>query len=99
MAGASAGKSQNILRPGFKFLPVGKEQYRIEISLHRALEVHQAPALIKRNAPVEADHFSASFFHRRQQGSAVGAEIDNRHASGLELLHETGHMSEHISSI
>ena len=61
--------------------------------------VEIAPALVERDAPVEADDFGSGFVHRRKQRSAVGAEINNGRAGFLQALHENGDVRQDVAAI
>src|SRR5580704_19216702 len=77
MAGASRGQTKDFLCARLQFFPIRKKQNGIEIALHGTAVFEVAPAFIERDAPVEADDIGPSFIHRRQQGSTVGAEIND----------------------
>ena len=95
----SARAAQNCFGPRLQLLPVRKEQHRIEVSLHRAFEAHAAPTIVQRNAPVKSDDFGSRLFHGRQQRSGLRAEINDRHASLLQLLYQLGHMGQNVSAV
>src|SRR5208337_150604 len=86
VAGASAGLAQNVLGPRSKFLPIGEEEHRIEIALHCAFETEASPSLVERNAPVEADDFSATDLHSYHQGRSVGTVVHHGNGRVLEAL-------------
>src|ERR1700745_252548 len=49
---ASSRLFQDILGAVFEFLPVGEQQYRIEVSLHGALMLQPLPAFLEWDAPI-----------------------------------------------
>src|SRR5437764_283947 len=52
-----AGRArEHIERGGLGPLPWAEQQRGIEVALHAAIVAGQRPAVIERNAPVEADH-------------------------------------------
>ena len=57
----------------------GPEQHgRVEVSLDGAVIAGELPALVERDAPVEADHVAAGGGHRREQRDRAGSEMDRR---------------------
>ena len=99
VSGTPGGAAQNIFGARLQFLPIREEQDRIEISLHGAFEVEISPAFVKRDAPVEPNHFGAGFSHRGQKGSAVCPEINYWHTCFLQSLHQFGGARQHIAAI
>ena len=90
MAGASVGLLQDGFRLLPQLLPTGKQCYRIEIPLHRRQVSHVLPSLVERNPPIDSNDFRPGFLHRRQQGGAVGPEVNDRHASRLQAVDQLG---------
>src|SRR5260370_3771319 len=94
----SAGTPQNFLRARLQFLPAGEEQNRIQIALHGAAKFQAAPAFVKRNAPVEPNHFRSGFFHRRKKSGAIRTEINDWRSAALQAFHQIGNMRDHIAA-
>ena len=65
----------------------------------RQVEAEASPAIVKRNAPIEAKYVRARFPHRWQECSAVGTEINYGRASFLQLLHQFGGARQHVTTI
>ena len=99
VAGAPGGEAEDFFRAPLQFLPVGKEQDGIEISLHGALVIEAGPALIEGNTPVESDHIGSSFVHGGKQRRAVSSEINDGHTGFLQLLHHAGDVGQHVAAI
>src|SRR5258708_6470432 len=74
VAGASGGAAEDVFRARLQFLPPGKQQHGIEVTLDSALVIEPRPAFVEREAPVESDDVGSGFFHSGKQRSAVGAE-------------------------
>ena len=65
-------------------LPRPEQQRGIEVALHAAVVADERPAVVERDAPVEADDVAARARHRRQQRRRAGAEVDRRHVDARE---------------
>src|SRR5271157_5829751 len=74
--GPPGGEPKNTLSAPLYFAPRREERDGIEVTLHGMTVADGAPALVERNAPVEANDFSSGLRHRRQQRGAVRAEVD-----------------------
>src|SRR5581483_6336777 len=99
MSGAFSSAAQDVFGPRFKFLPVSKQQNRVQISLDGTFAAETAPALVERNTPVKSDDFCASLLHGRQQGSALGTKINDRSAGATKILHQFGSSRQDITAI
>ena len=60
----------------------------VKVALHGAAVPQRGPACIERHAPIKANHVRTRLAHRRQQGSRVHAEIDDRHTMRLHRAHQ-----------
>ena len=88
--GPPAGAREHVERRRLDALP-GPEQHRgIEVPLHRRSGARGEPALVERDAPVEADRVAAGGGHRREQVGGAGAEVDRRHVDGREHARRIG---------
>ena len=99
VTGTSGGLTHDVFGARPHFLPVCKQKNRVEISLYRTLEIHLPPAFVERNSPVQANDFCSGFLHRGQQGCAIGAEVNDRHAGLLQFLYQVGDMREHVAPV
>src|SRR5882757_7702901 len=99
VTGAAAGLAQDVFRARLNMFPIRKQQNRIEISLHGSAKSQALPTSIERNTPVDANHLRAAFLHQGQEGSAIGAEINNRHAGLLQAFHQVGDVRQGIAAI
>ena len=99
VAGASGGELQNVFGAGLQFFPVGEKQDGIQIALHGAAMFEIAPALIERDAPVEADDFGSGFIHRGKQRGAVGAKINDWRAGLLQALDQGGDVRQNVAAV
>src|SRR5258708_37931698 len=61
--------------------------------------VEAAPALIERNAPVEADDVGSGLFHPGQKRAAACAKINDWRSGFLQLLHHVGDVRKHIAAV
>src|SRR6202011_4339906 len=94
----SAGTPQNFVRARLQFFPAGEEQNRIQIALHGAAKFQAAPAIVKRNAPVEPNHLRSGFLHRRKKRGAIRTEINDWRSAALQALHQIGNRRENIAT-
>ena len=56
---------------------------RVEVALH-GLAGHALAGDVERHPPVDADDVGAGVAHQREQLAGADAEVDARHAGGLE---------------
>ena len=73
----SAGAPQNLL-PRSPLFPSSRQKAAPDPDFPAPLRTRLPSTRIQRNPPVQADHFGASFLHRRQKRGAVRAEINDR---------------------
>src|SRR5260370_12401290 len=99
VAVAAARELKNMLGARFQLLPIREEQDRVQISLDGAAIFEIAPAFVQRDAPVEADDFSAGFIHRGQQRGAISAEIYDGRAGLLQTLHQISDVRQDVTAI
>ena len=60
-----AALAKDIVDAGFDFRQRSKQQSRIKIALHGAVVTDDFPAIIERQAPIQAEHRSACTLHQR----------------------------------
>src|SRR5580700_343216 len=86
--------------PLFQLAPGSKQQYRIEIALHRMIVSDRSPSFIQRNAPVEPNDLGSGLRHGRQKRRAVGTEIDDGNFGFLlQALNELGGGHQYVAAI
>ena len=84
VARAAAGSVEDVVGGGLDALPRAEQDGRVEVPLDAALRADGEPALVERDAPVEADRVAARGGHRAEQVRRPGAEVDRRHVDGGE---------------
>ena len=76
MAGSLGGLIEDAAHAPFEFVTRREQRHRIEIALHGAIKSDRFPTPIEIDAPIEADHIAARFFHQWKQRGCVRAEMD-----------------------
>jgi len=99
VTGSSGGATKNIFSARLQFLPVGEEQNGIEIALNATAVAESAPAVVERDAPIEANHFRSRFVHRGQQRRAVGTEINDGRSRRLQSFHQVRDVRQNVAAI
>ena len=81
--GPAGGAGEDVERGGARCAPTGPRSDRgVEVALDGAVLADERPALVEREAPVEADHVAAGGGHRREERAApVPKWIDGTPAS------------------
>ena len=67
--------------------------------MYGAIGTEAAPAVIQGNPPIQADYVRAGLFHGRQQGGAVGGEINDRHTGFLQSLYQFRRARQRVLTI
>src|SRR5215475_3758529 len=95
---APAGPVKNCLGTSSHVTAVGEKHNRVKVSLDRSTP-HLLPALIERNAPVEADYLRTGLLHRAKQARSGGAEVDHRGACPLQFPDQLSGSRQYIAPI
>ena len=83
VARAPVRARQDVERLALDDVPGGRERRRIEVALHGAVP-DEAPSLVEREAPVEADHVAACGGEAAEEVGGAGSEVDRRDVDGAE---------------
>ncbi len=85
MPRTAAGAAQDVERGELRPLPRAEQDGGLEIPLNRTLLPHHRPGVVERDPPVDAERGAAGLRHLGEQlRRRAGAEVDRRHACGLE---------------
>ena len=82
MTRTTAGSAQDVVDSLLDFRNRREEQRGIKVALHGHIAPYNVPAIVKRDAPVEADHVSPGAFHQRKKSCGVRSKMDHGHILG-----------------
>src|SRR5271165_2932969 len=89
MSGAAPCLIKDLAYPFADELGPGEQCDGVEIALHRARIIKVTPRRIERNPPVKPEDVRPGLAHRGKQAGGVHAEVDHRHAHGLNVADES----------